>query len=118
MQNIVSWEYYSSLYSKVRKEDFDKAEALAEKEVRFVVGYRWYGISEDHFYFNQLKDCICNVIDKMATDKENGLGKGIASASNDGYSESYAVQTEIDRISNLHVCIRLWLSGTGLAGAY
>lgn len=118
MQNIVSWEYYNSLYSKVGEEEFAKAEILAEKEIRYVIGYRWNGISEDAFYIEQLKDCICKVIDKMRDDEINGLGKGIASASNDGYSESYVVQTETDRISNLHQCIKAWLSGTGLVGAY
>jgi hypothetical protein len=118
MQNIVAWEYYNSLSNLVSFEDFERAEALAEKEVRYVIGYRWHGISEDHFYFNQLKDCICEVIDKMHRDKLSGIGNGIASVSNDGYSETYNIQTEFDRITNLRTCIRLWLSGTGLVGAY
>ena len=57
------------------------------------------------------------VIDKMAADAKSGKGKGISSASNDGYSESYVVQTEEQLRSELQSSIRAWLSGTGLVGA-
>ena len=115
----VTWEYYSSLFNKVPKESFEKAEALAEKEVCAVIGpIRWANITADTFGYQQLQDCICNVIDKMAADSKSGKGKGISSASNDGYSESYVVQTEEQLRSELQSSIRAWLSGTGLVGAY
>lgn len=116
----VNWEYYSSLYSKIADEkEFSKAELLAEKEVCMVIGpIRWMDITEETFGFEQLKDCICKTIDKMADDAESGKGKGISSVSNDGYSESYVVQTEEQLRSELHSSIRAWLSGTGLVGAY
>lgn len=119
MPQFVDWEYYSSLYSKVKQDDFDRAEALAEKEVRAVIGpIRWAVITEDTFGFTQLQDCICNVIDKMAADTKSGKGKGVSSVSNDGYSESYVVQTEEQLRNELQSSIRAWLSGTGLVGAY
>lgn len=119
MSQLVNWGYYSSLHNKVTKEEFKKAEALAEHEVKLVVGWmRWNKISEDAFYYGQLQDCICNVIDKMAEARDSGKGKGVASVSNDGYSESYTVQTEEQLRSELQSSIRAWLSGTGLAGAY
>ena len=115
----VTWEYYSSLHSKVTEEEFDRAEALAEKEVQRVIGWiRWANITEETFGYEQLKDCICNVIDKMKTDVKSGKGKGVSSVSNDGYSESYVVQTEEQLRSELQNSIRSWLSGTGLVGAY
>ena len=115
----VSWEYYSSLHSKVKEEDFEKAELRAEKEVQMVIGaIRWAGITESTFGYQQLQDCICNVIDKMADDAKSGKGKGVSSASNDGYSESYVIQTEEQLRSELRSSIRSWLSGTGLVGAY
>ena len=53
-----------------------------------VIGWiRWANITEEMFGYEQLKDCICNVIDKMAVDMQSGKGKGISSVSNDGYSE-------------------------------
>lgn len=115
----VTWEYYSSLHSKVTEEEFDRAEALAEKEAQRVIGWiRWANITEDTFGYEQLQDCICNVIDKMAVDSKSGKGKGVSSVSNDGYSESYVVQTEEQLRSELQSSIRAWLSGTGLVGAY
>lgn len=119
MPQIVNWEYYSSLYSKVSKEQFDKSEQIAEKAVCSVIGpIRWAQITEETFGYEQLKDCICQVMDKVAIDDEAGLGTGVASVSNDGYSESYVTQTAQQRMSDLQSCIRLWLSGTGLVGAY
>lgn len=119
MAQLVDWERYHSLHDKITEEQFDRAEALAEKEVKLVIGWiRWGNISEDAFYYDQLQDCICKVIDKMAEDADTGKGKGMASVSNDGYSESYVVQTEEQLRSELQASIRAWLSGTGLTGAY
>ena len=115
----VNWEYYSSLFEKVSENEFVKAELLAEKEVCAVIGpIRWAVITEGTFGYEQLKDCICKTINKMAEDAESGKGKGVASVSNDGYSESYVVQTEEQLRNELHSSIRAWLSGTGLVGAY
>ena len=119
MSQFVDWEYYSSLHSKIAKDDFDKKESMAENEVRSVIGpIRWATITADTFGYAQLQDCICNVIDKMASDEKSGKGKGISSASNDGYSESYVIQTEEQLRSELQSSTRAWLSGTGLVGAY
>ena len=115
----VNWEYYSSLFEKVSENEFEKAEKLAEKEVQSVIGpIRWAVITESTFGYEQLKDCICKTINKMAEDAESGKGKGVSSVSNDGYSESYVVQTEEQLRNELHSSIRAWLSGTGLVGAY
>lgn len=119
MSQIVTWEYYNSLYDIVKKDQFEQAEKLAEKEVCAVIGpIRWATITEDSFGFTQLKDCICCVINKMTTDDKSGKGKGISSVSNDGYSENYVVQTEDQLRSELRSSIVAWLSGTGLVGAY
>ena len=119
MSQIVPWEYYSSLHDIVSEENFDKAETLAEKEVCQVIGpIRWAAITEETFGYEQLKDCICNVMDKMTEDNASGRGKGISSVSNDGYSESYTIQTQEQLRNELRSSIRSWLSGTGLVGAY
>jgi len=115
----VSWEYYSSLHSKVNENDFVSTEMLAEKEVQKVIGpIRWASITEKTFGYQQLQDCICNVIDKMVEDAKSGKGRGISSASNDGYSESYVIQTEEQLREEMKCSIKAWLSGTGLVGAY
>lgn len=119
MSQIVTWEYYSSLFSKIGKENFEKAEKQAEMEVCNVIGpIRRANITADIFGYEQLQNCICKVMDKMAEDDKSGKGKGISSASNDGYSESYAIQTEEQLRAELQSSIKAWLSGTGLVGAY
>ena len=121
MAAIVDWSYYSSLHDTVKQDDFDKAEALAEQEVRSVIGpLRWDEIDSDTYGYNVLKDCICNVIDKAAKDAATGKGSGVVSVSNDGYTESYAAtaQTKESLTEETRGCIRQWLSGTGLVGAY
>lgn len=122
MSQIVTWEDYRSLYTTYTEEEQDafmRDEALAEKEVRAVIGpIRWATITNDTFGYEQLKDCICNVMQKMKADEMSGKGKGISSASNDGYSESYVIQTEEQLKAEMQTAIRVWLSGTGLVGAY
>lgn len=119
MTNIVNWEYYNSLYSTVDETKFSKLEPVAENQVRTVIGvYRWNGIDPDAFYYDQLKHCICMVIDKLAMYEKSGVGTGLASVSNDGYTESFAIQTQPQMLADLRSCIVQWLSGTGLAGAY
>lgn len=119
MNNIVSWEFYSSLYDKVTQTDFPKAEAKAEAEVAQVIGpIRWAAITSDSFGFDVLKNAICKTIDLMADNEAAGLGKGVTSVSNDGYSESYAQADASDVRDELKKAIKEWLSGTGMVGAY
>lgn len=119
MSQIVTWEYYSSLFKTVTQDDFDRVEKQAEKAVCLVIGsFRWAEITEETYGYEQLKDCICNTMNKLVEQDASGIGKGISSASNDGYSESYVVQTESQARAELNNSIRAWLSGTGLVGAY
>ena len=122
MAALVSWEYYSSLYSVVTEGQFETAEALAEKEVIKVVGLiHWSELNlqhlEDEIYGDQLMDCICKVINYLA-EAPKAQGRGVASVSNDGYSESYVLQTQSQADDELGKNIRAWLSGTGLVRAY
>lgn len=54
----------------------------------------------------------------MADEKKSGAGSGIASASNDGYSVTFANATKEAGNQEMAGCIRQWLSGTGMVGAY
>lgn len=124
MDAIVNWGYYSSLYPTVSQVEMDQStfvnlELLAEREVRSVIGaHRWNAISPNHFYYDQLKDCICRVVNMLAEYNQSGAGKGLSNASNDGYSESYVVQTQAQVDAEVRMCVIRWLSGTGLVGAY
>ena len=119
MNDIVTWEYYNSLHNKVKQEEFTKLEPLAERRVASVVGpYRWNSVKESDFYYPQLKDCICDIIDKLADLNRGGAGRGVASVSNDGYSESYVVRTPSEYDHEIRTCIVRGLSGTGLTSAF
>ena len=113
MSQLVNWEYYSSLFEKVKESEFKNAEKLAEKEVCAVIGaIRWAEITAETFGYEQLQDCICKTIDKMAENAESGIGKGISSVSNDGYSESYVIQTEEQLRRELHSSINSQIAST------
>ena len=126
---LVSWEYYSSLHNKVAQTDFTAEEAKAEKQVRTVIGpLRWADIeaaidsgefTAEDFRHDQLLECICCVMDYDVSTRDK-LGMGVSSASNDGYSETYAgdLVKQSDASEELARNIRRWLSGTGLVGAY
>lgn len=119
MNRIVTWEYYSSLYNKANQDEFASLEILAEKYVISVIGqYKWNTVSEPAFYFDQLKDCICRVIDLLVNFSRSGAGKGLASVSNDGYTENYVVRTSGEADIEIRNCIRQGLSGTGLLSAF
>ena len=119
MSQLVNWEDYSSLFDKVPEGDFSRYERLAEIEIRNVIGpIRWACITEQSFGYTQLKECVCNVVNALHDAEHSAQGKGIASVSNDGYSESYMMQTASQAKAELQKMIRYWLSGTGLVGAY
>ena len=122
--SLLTWERYSSLHNIVSKDDFDKAEKQAESEIRNVMGVihfsNWITGNSNlthEIYYEQLLDCICNVINYNVT-VGSKAGQGVASVSNDGYSESYVLQTQSQATEELHKNIRKWLSGTGLVRAY
>lgn len=119
MNNIVTWEYYNSLYNKAKQDEFNKLEAQAERHVLSVIGrYKWDRIEESAFYFDQLKDCICKVVNMLIDLNKGGAGKGLASVSNDGYSETYAVRNIDEYNREIRMCIMYCLSGTGLTSAF
>lgn len=119
MNAIVDWEYYRSLCNKVNEAEFNMLEPQAERQVALVIGaYRWNSINPTTFYFDQLKYCICMVVNKLAEYNNSGVGRGVSSVSNDGYTENYVIQTQSQVASELRSSIIGWLSGTGLAGAY
>lgn len=116
---VVNWEYYRSLYFLVDESSFNRLEPQAEKQVQLVIGkFRWNSINPNAFYYEQLKDCICRTVEKLAEYEKSGIGRGLASVSNDGYTENYTVQTSTQISSELRASIVGWLSGTGLVGAF
>ena len=115
---MITWELYSSLHSKITAEYFEQAEARAELEVRQVIGPRWGSIKPTDYGFDILQEAICKTMDQQAENDKSGAGKGVASVSNDGYSETYTTSKASDQQAELQQQIKGWLSGTGMVGAY
>ena len=63
-----------------------------------------------------MKNTVCELVNAIYIQESSGMGTGITSVSNDGYSESYKVTTEPEKEAQLYSIIRSGLAGTGLAG--
>lgn len=125
--SYVSWEYYSSLFSKVTEEEFEQLAGRAERQLNIHTFYRVKKFASEfaeetatEFEKNtmeSIKMTMCELINKICTQETSPAGNGITSVSNDGRSESYKVLSESDRKAEITSVIRNGLSGTGLAGA-
>ena len=127
MSQIVSWEYYNSLFEDVQEEEFKRLNSRAEWRLNlythnrvkpFVDAYNEVTATDfERMKYEAVKITICEVINKMYEKESNGVGIGLSSVSNEGRSESYRIITEADKEKELESVMRKGLSGTGLAGA-
>lgn len=123
----ITWEYYSSLYDTVSEEEFDRlnTKACAKLDVythmrarNFMAAYNADAVSlfQEQVH-TQIQNTVCELINLISVQDAAGMGAGIASVSNDGYSESYKVTTQAEKDAEVIALIQQGLSGTGLAGA-
>lgn len=125
--SYITWEYYSSLYSEVPEDDFDRMSAKASAKLdvythmrakKFVIAFDADEATDfQKMVYNQIQNTVCELMNALYVQETSGMGTGIASVSNDGYSESYKVTTVAEKEAQLHAIVRGGLSGTGLAGA-
>lgn len=123
----IEWEYYSSLYDNVSQEEFAKRYKQAETKLNTVTHMRAFAFVNAHDeetatdyqkqVYEQIKLTMCELINAIHVHETAEMGTGIASVSNDGYSESYKITTATEKEAQLIAIIRAGLSGTGLAGA-
>ena len=127
--SYITWEQYRSLYNGISDEtEFDRLSKLAGIKLNTITHMRAKQFEDAYCedtatdfqkqVHAQIQDTFCQLLASMSVQEASGMGTGIVSVSNDGYSESYAVQTEEQLRKELQSSIRAWLSGTGLAGAY
>ncbi len=126
--SYITWEQYRSLYNGISdKTEFDRLSKLAEIKLNTITHMRAKqfedAYSEDTAtdfqkqVHAQIQDTFCQLLATMNVQEASGMGTGIVSVSNDGYSESYKVTTAQEKEAQLTSVIRSGLSGTGLAGA-
>ena len=126
--SYITWEQYCSLYTNITDEiEFNRLSKLAEIKLNTITHMRAKQFEDDYSeetvtdfqqqIHMQIQDTFCQVLNMMSVQESSGMGTGIASVSNDGYSESYRVTTAQEKEAQLTSVIRSCLSGTGLAGA-
>lgn len=123
----INWEYYSSLYSVVPEEEFDRLymKASGKFDVYTHMRAKNFEIAFDNDtatdfqkqVHTQIQNTVCELMDALYVQEISGMGTGITSVSNDGYSESYKITTAAEKEAQLHAIVKNGLSGTGLAGA-
>lgn len=126
--SYITWEQYGSLYNSITDEkEFDRLSKLAEIKLNAITHMRAKRFEDAYNeetatdfqqqVHMQIRDTFCQLLNAMAVQEVSGMGTGIASVSNDGYSESYKITTATEKEEQLTSVIRSGLSGTGLAGA-
>ena len=126
--SYIDWEYYSSLSGLVTDEQvFNRLNRRAENMVNVITHRRAKQFEEGYDestatdfqkqVHEQIKNTVCDLIDSMDAQESAGMGTGISSVSNDGYSESYKITTADEKDAQLRHIALQGLSGTGLAGA-
>ncbi|MCX4376732.1 MAG: hypothetical protein OSJ61_11210 [Lachnospiraceae bacterium] len=124
----IDWEYYSSLFDNITDEKafnrtYAKAEVYMDRYTAMRARAFLKAYDEDNatdfqnMTANAVKMTMCEIINNIAVQEASEMGTGIASVSNEGYSESYRITTASEKEAQLLCIIRNGLSGTGLAGA-
>lgn len=124
----ITWEQYGSLCNSITDEtEFNRLSKQAETKLNAVTHMRAKRF-EDAYNEDtatdfqkqvhmQIQDTFCQLLGLIGVQEASGMGTGIVSVSNDGYSESYKIITAQEKEAQLISVIRAGLSGTGLAGA-
>ncbi len=126
--SYIDWEYYSSLSGLVTDEQvFNRLNRRAENMVNVITHARAKQFENEYDeniatdfqkqVHEQIKNTVCDLIDSIDTQESAGMGTGVASVSNDGYTESYKITTAEEKQAQLQQIVIQGLSGTGLAGA-
>lgn len=107
----ITWEYYSSLYSEVPEEDFERMRdrASARLDVHTHMRAKAFETAFDaetaadfqKQVHTQIQNTVCELMNALYAQEISGMGTGIASVSNDGYSESYKITTAAEKDAEL-----------------
>ncbi len=124
----IDWEYYSSLFNNISDEkefnrECSKAAVYMDRYTAmraraFMKAYDDDGATDfQRMTADAIRMTMCELINNIAVQEASDMGTGLASVSNEGYSESYRITTASEKEAQLVCVIKNGLSGTGLAGA-
>lgn len=112
MSQLINWEYYSSHFpSIIPEKQFQAIETQAEIEMNKVVK-PYMNISDE-----AKQDCVFQLCNFLYSNQTTLGGKGVTSVSNNGYSESYSLQSTAQAREAMEELIYNCI-GTRLAGAF
>lgn len=112
MEQVIDWQYYSSHFPQIVPESqFEAVEAQAEIEYNKVVK-PYMEISDD-----KKQNAVFEICNFLWSNRTVMSGKAVASVSNNGYSESYAIKSKEEAKAALTELIYDCI-GTRLAGAF
>lgn len=113
--SYIDGEYYDSLFpDKLDEDEFLRLLPQAELKIEVLTHMRCQGVSG--YKLERVKAAVANLVTAMHEQEQARDRKGIASVSNDGYSETYLNVTTEQEDAELEKICRKWLSGTGLMG--
>ena len=125
--SYINREYYSSLFEEMNEQRFALLLMQAELKLNAVTHMRAKSFENEYVEENatdfqkqvheQIKMTVCELIRALNVQEDTGMGTGISSVSNDGYSESYRITTAAEKEEQIYGIIRSGLTGTGLVGA-
>lgn len=124
----IDWEYYSSLFNNISDEkEFNRAcskaavymdRYTAMRAKAFMKAYNENDATDfQRMRADAIRMTMCELVNNVAVQEASDMGTGLASVSNEGYSESYRITTASEKEAQLVCVIKNGLSGTGLAGA-
>lgn len=101
---VLDWEYYNSHFPKLSEDEFKSYSYGAERKVLKLLPktFEEYTQSEQ----TDIKDCICNVLNYQSISNK---ATGLASISNDGYSESYVNKEQTQLNDDIYSIINEWI---------
>lgn len=125
--SFISWEDYSSMCAEVPEEAFERLSRKAEIKMNVVTHMRAGRFLSEYDsgqatdfqkqVYGQIQATMRDLVNAVYTRETSSMGTGIASVSNDGYSETYHIKTEAEMEEQTVSLIRNGLSGTGLVSA-
>ena len=87
------------------------------RAAQFVKNYKkTYATDFQKQVYAQIQNTMCELVNALYVQEASGMGTGVSSVSNDGYSETYKLTTAAEKEAQLLSIVRSGLAGTGLAG--
>lgn len=113
MSQMITWEYYVSHFPQIipDEETFASVERQAQIEYRNVI-YPYMEVEEE-----REKDCIFALCNYLYANADVLSGRQVTSVNNNGYSESYSVQSTQQAREGIRQLIKV-CTGIRLAGAF